>query len=81
MKSVTWTLLLALAVTAMAAMTIGCTCQKQTCSASAAKCAKAPALCGSCGQIKGTDACCDPDAVKCANCGLDKGSPGCCKIN
>jgi hypothetical protein len=37
-------------------------------------------LCGGCGQIKGTDACCKPDAVKCEKCGLDKGSPGCCKI-
>jgi hypothetical protein len=37
-------------------------------------------LCGGCGQIKGTDTCCKPDAVKCEKCGLDKGSPGCCKI-
>ena len=36
-------------------------------------------LCGGCGQIKGSDACCKPGAEKCG-CGLVKGSPGCCKI-
>ena len=37
-------------------------------------------LCISCGQIKGTDTCCKPDAPKCSGCELAKGSPGCCKI-
>jgi len=36
-------------------------------------------LCSSCGQTKGSDACCKAGAAKCANCGKDKGSPGCCK--
>jgi hypothetical protein len=36
-------------------------------------------LCGKCGEIKGTDKCCDPNAQKC-ECGLIHGSPGCCKI-
>ncbi|MHC4789198.1 MAG: hypothetical protein ACYS8K_08380 [Planctomycetota bacterium] len=42
--------------------------------------ASAPALCAKCGQIKGTDVCCQADAAVCAKCGLAKGSPGCCKI-
>jgi len=37
------------------------------------------ALCAKCGQIKGSDLCCKPGAVKCDKCGKDKGSPGCCK--
>ena len=44
---------------------------------------KAPAdvdLCLKCGQVKGSDVCCKPDAVKCDKCGLAKGSPGCCKL-
>jgi len=38
------------------------------------------ALCTGCGQVKGTELCCKPDAVKCDKCGLAKGSPGCCKM-
>ncbi len=38
------------------------------------------ALCGACGQVKGSDLCCKADAEKCGSCGLDKGSPGCCKL-
>jgi len=42
---------------------------------------KAPVLlCSGCGEIKGTDKCCNKDAEKCGKCGLIKGSPGCCKI-
>ena len=37
-------------------------------------------LCVSCGQIKGSDLCCQPDQPKCSECGLVKGSPGCCNI-
>ena len=37
-------------------------------------------LCGGCGQIKGSDACCAKDAKVCDKCGLAAGSPGCCKI-
>ncbi len=37
-------------------------------------------LCGKCGEIKGSDACCKTDAPKCDKCGLTKGSPGCCKM-
>jgi len=40
----------------------------------------APALCGACGEVKGSSTCCAKDAVKCKACGLTKGSPGCCKI-
>ncbi len=38
------------------------------------------ALCGKCGQVKGSDLCCKAGAEKCGKCGLDKGSPGCCKL-
>ena len=38
------------------------------------------ALCGGCGQIKGSDVCCAEGADKCPKCELVKGSPGCCKI-
>lgn len=37
-------------------------------------------LCGGCGQIKGSELCCDADAEKCDGCSLAKGSPGCCTI-
>jgi len=37
-------------------------------------------LCVKCGQVKGSESCCKPDAVKCDKCGLAKGSPGCCAI-
>ena len=40
---------------------------------------EAQTLCKSCGQVKGSDACCKPGAVICTQCGLVKGSPGCCK--
>lgn len=36
-------------------------------------------LCGKCGQVKGSDSCCKPDAKKCDSCNLAKGSPACCK--
>jgi len=39
-----------------------------------------PALCGGCGHVKRSDACCPSDATTCENCGLVAGSPGCCKI-
>ncbi|HJO26172.1 MAG TPA: hypothetical protein QF730_02900 [Planctomycetota bacterium] len=39
---------------------------------------EAQTLCGDCGQVKGTDGCCDADAERC-DCGKIKGSPGCCK--
>jgi len=38
-----------------------------------------PAICGKCGEIKGSEKCCNPDAARCDKCGLIKGSPGCCK--
>lgn len=37
-------------------------------------------LCGKCGQVKGTEACCKADTPKCGGCQLDKGAPGCCKL-
>ena len=37
-------------------------------------------LCGSCGQVKGGEACCAEGAAACEGCKLAKGSPGCCKI-
>ena len=37
-------------------------------------------LCTDCGQIKGSEMCCQPDQAKCESCGLVKGSPGCCKL-
>ena len=40
---------------------------------------KAIALCAMCGEVKGSEKCCKPDAVKCDMCGLAKGSPACCK--
>ena len=42
--------------------------------------AKEATLCGGCGQLKGTTACCDKSAAVCGGCGLAKGSPGCCKM-
>lgn len=36
-------------------------------------------LCGKCGEVKGSDACCAADAEVCG-CGLHHGSPGCCKM-
>ncbi len=40
----------------------------------------AKTLCGGCGQVKGSDVCCEKGAEKCDGCKLAKGSPGCCKI-
>ena len=41
----------------------------------------APAsLCGKCGEIKGTEACCAEGADVCSKCNLHKGAPGCCKM-
>ena len=37
-------------------------------------------LCTDCGQIEGSELCCNPDSPKCDGCSLAKGSPGCCKI-
>ena len=37
-------------------------------------------LCLHCGQIKGSELCCQPNQTKCTSCGLVKGSPGCCKV-
>ena len=37
-------------------------------------------LCGKCGQIKGTDACCVEGAAVCEKCSLHTGAPGCCKL-
>jgi len=42
--------------------------------------ANAVTLCGQCGQIKKSDACCVEGAETCEKCSLAKGSPGCCKI-
>ncbi len=42
--------------------------------------ASALMLCGGCGQLKGSDSCCDAGAESCPGCDLAKGSPGCCKI-
>ncbi len=36
------------------------------------------ALCA-CGEVKGSDACCDDAAPRCEKCGKIEGSPGCCK--
>lgn len=36
-------------------------------------------LCGHCGHVKGSEACCAKDAEVCG-CGAHKGSPGCCLI-
>jgi len=41
---------------------------------------KSATLCGACGQIKGSEACCAEGAEKCAGCSLHKGAPGCCKM-
>jgi len=37
------------------------------------------AICGNCGDEKGTKNCCKADAEKCEKCDKNKGSPGCCK--
>jgi hypothetical protein len=36
------------------------------------------ALCA-CGEVKGSEECCDESAARCDDCGKIKGSPGCCK--
>lgn len=41
--------------------------------------AKAVMLCSKCGEIKGTNNCCNADAKKCTQCKLNAGSPACCK--
>lgn len=38
-------------------------------------------LCTGCGQVKGSELCCQPGQATCSKCGLVKGSPGCCKID
>ena len=40
----------------------------------------AVSICTNCGDVKGSDTCCAPDAVTCGGCGLHKGSIGCCQI-
>ncbi|MBP88640.1 MAG: hypothetical protein CMJ64_18320 [Planctomycetaceae bacterium] len=40
----------------------------------------ATALCGSCGEIAGSENCCKEGAAKCKKCGLHKGAPACCKL-
>jgi len=45
-----------------------------------AKAAETVELCTACGQIKGSNLCCQPGQTKCDACGLVKGSPGCCNI-
>lgn len=37
-------------------------------------------LCGDCGQLKGSEACCAEGAEVCSKCSLQKGAPGCCKM-
>jgi hypothetical protein len=38
-----------------------------------------PNLCTHCGEIAGSDACCEPEGrTICDSCGMFKGSPGCC---
>ena len=40
------------------------------------------ALCHKCGEVVGTDKCCNKEGrTKCEKCGLFEGSPGCCKLN
>jgi len=48
------------------------------CAGCAAKAAEKAVLCEKCGEVKGAEKCCKPDAEKCSACGLHKGSPGCC---
>lgn len=70
--------LLMMAIAAFAlAVVAGCSCP--LCGEKKAE-TKSAALCGGCGQVKGSEVCCAADAAKCAKCGLAKGSPGCCKI-
>ena len=35
-------------------------------------------LCGKCGEVAGTENCCNADAEKCAKCNINVGSPLCC---
>lgn len=39
--------------------------------------ADAPALCGKCGQVAGSELCCKEGAAACPKCGMHAGSPGC----
>ena len=38
-------------------------------------------LCGECGQVKGSEACCAEGAETCEGCQFCKGSPACCKAS
>lgn len=66
-----------LALSLVGIVFVGISCKKTTPTAAAADSVQ---LCLKCGQIKGSDLCCQPDQEKCSMCGLDKGSPGCCAI-
>ncbi|MAG55653.1 MAG: hypothetical protein CMJ83_05110 [Planctomycetes bacterium] len=73
MKNVTWSLLvLALALPMLG----GCASGEHDGDTAAAY-----MLCGGCGQVKHTEACCAEGAAACAKCGLHAGSPGCCKMS
>ena len=62
-----------------AALLAGCGLMKKCCGGPDKK-AGTCVLCCKCGQVKGSDKCCQAGAAKCAKCGLDKGSPGCCRL-
>ena len=66
-----------LVVAACLAVTWGC---ESTSSPDATVSPGSVGVCTNCGQIKGTAACCLPDAPTCSKCDLAKGSPGCCRI-
>jgi hypothetical protein len=75
MKRVLTPLAVAAVLAVPALMIVGC----DDATTSTAK-ADTVELCTGCGQVKGGETCCQPDAEKCAACDLAQGSPGCCKM-
>jgi len=66
------TVALLLAVLLVGPVIAGCGGFAKTNGTTAATPVAAPKICGHCGQIKGTDACCAAGQERCAKCGLCK---------
>ncbi len=58
---------------ALAQCPAGCGCAGCAAKAKAEK----AAVCGKCGEVKGSESCCKAGVASCPACGLHAGSPGC----
>lgn len=79
MKRRTLVAVTVMCVAVLGAVSVSQACETCGCNAPAAKKAVIK-VCGSCGELKGTEKCCVAEAKKCTKCELNKGSPGCCKL-